>query len=172
MSGFGVNASGGQSHTSAHGATSVKMPGWGKKDLAAYLADVQRLRGPNPYAGDDLGLDPATLALLPGGARDMSSGAYRGAQESITDQYAQPGGAGIGSFAYQAAMAGLEGERAAEIARSTRDTVLSDQQLRRQDMATRIAAGQTTAGIARNFSGTSNRQRQSGSNWSAGVSYV
>jgi len=144
----------------SHDTSRVKTPKWFKPIRNAFASNVMRLQGASPYAGADLGYDPATLALMPGGARDMAAGAKRGALESVTDYYARPGAPGAGSFAHSAALAGVEGDYASTVAESAREAALSDALLRRQDMQTRLNAGMDAGNLARNFATTHGRSRK------------
>ena len=133
------------------GFSRVQAPGWFKPQRRAYLKDVSRLRGPNPYAGTDLGLDPNTLAMIPGGTRDMAAGAKEGAAQSINDIYAMPGGPGMGSYAHNAALSSMENEYAGSVAESAREAALADASLRRTDYDRRLAAGADVGQLARAF---------------------
>lgn len=151
--------------------TRVVMPKWGRAELKARLADTARLRGPNPYAGNDLGYDPATLALMPGGARDMAAGAVEGGREAIDDTYAAPGGPGMGSFAHKAALAGYQNAYAASVADASREAAVADAALRREDMRFRMGVGAENMNIARAFSQVRNRARQKQVNWGVSAAY-
>lgn len=150
----GWSASGTKSRTYGieQGFNRVQAPKWFKPQRKAYLRDVSRLRGPSPYAGTDLGLDPDTLAMIPGGTRDMAAGAKEGAAQGINDIFAAPGGPGMGSYAHNAALAGLEGGYAASVAESAREAALADAALRRSDYDRRLAAGGAVGQLARAFS--------------------
>jgi len=143
----------------SHGESKVITPKWYKPEKKAYLADIARLRTANPYAGSDLGLDPATLALMPGGARDMAAGAREGAVQSINETYAAPGGPGVGSYAHAGALAGLQGQYAASVADATREATLADATLRRSDYDRRLDAGAAARDLALAFAARRNRSR-------------
>lgn len=168
---YGASVSKSRSQQVDRSESKVITPKWYKPERRAYLADIARLRTASPYAGADLGLDPNTLALLPGGARDMAAGAREGAEENINSAFAAPGGPGMGSYAHAGALAGLQGQYAASVADATREATLMDATLRRSDYDRRLDAGERARNLALAFAARRGRTRGSISSISASASY-
>lgn len=152
MAGVGAGLGYSRSRSKQKTTTKIIPTAWAQRAIEGTEADYARLRGPSPYAGSDLGYDPATLAMIPGGERDLAAGALQGAEQGINDVFAAPGGPGTMSFAHKAALSGLRGDYAARVAESGRIAALTDAAVRREDMARRIGAGQSLIDLGRQYS--------------------
>ena len=159
------------SRSSTQATSRLISPGWWKPQRKAWFSDVARLRGPDAYGGSDLGYDQNTLSMLPGGARDLSAGAAEGAVQDIQDAYAAPGGAGVGSYAQNAELAGAAESRASDIARAGREATLSDAGLRREDLQRRLSTGLDIGNLASAMSGRRNNTRQYNTSWGLQAGY-
>lgn len=189
-----IGASGSASYSKSSSRTDsesrVVPTGWAQKGIEGVSRDYASLFGaptighgrnrapdPNyqgPFAGPNLGYDRHTLAMLPGGARDLAAGALEAGRQDIDDTYSMPGGPGVGSFAHRASLAGLRGRHTASVASAGRDAALADAAQRREDFDRRISVGQGLIGQGLGYAtrkGTSRTVAREGSG-SVSASYV
>jgi len=101
--------------------------------------DIGRLRGPNPYAGKDLGFDQATLEGKMAQGTDESAAEYKTNLSTIEGEAAR-GGSGMrsASGAYYRAKGRALAGHLARTADTRRTNLILDAYQRRQDMAFRM----------------------------------
>jgi hypothetical protein len=113
-----------------------------KANLASYEArqrgDIDRLYGPEPYKGSDLGFSRNVMQGLTAEGRDLTRGEYTGGKQRLADAYRRAGGYGMKSAQYERGREDLERGRQVGMALVNRRNIIADAMQRRTDFSSRF----------------------------------